>query len=347
MKGLVKYTLGEGDAELRELPEPVPGPGEVKCKVIRAGICGSDMHVYHGEMGCTPPVVMGHEFIGRIVEVGEGVTKYQPGLRVTAEIGHYVCGKCEYCRDGFINMCIDRKSMGYVYDGVFAEYVIIPERDIVPVPESIDPDEAALIEPLACCCRACYDFADINPGKLVVVLGPGPMGQMNAQIAKAMGAKVIVAGTTHSAPRLEMAKKLGADYIIDFQQQDLKAFILSQTGNYGADVVIECSGTDSAVNLGLDILRKEGQLIQFAVHGKPESNINWVKIIQKELRVSGSMSTISHNWPQAVKLLENKQVNLKPLADAVYKLEDWKAAVEKYDSKTAYKVVFDVSPDNG
>lgn len=346
MKGLVKYAPGAGSIELRELPEPAPGPGEVKCKVIRAGICGSDVHVIKGEMGCTPPVVLGHEFVGRIVELGEGVKKYSVGQRVTAEIGHHLCGTCEYCRDSYINMCVERKSMGYVYDGVFAEYVIIPERDIVPVPEEIDANEAALIEPLACCCRACFDFTPIQPGMLVVVLGPGPMGQMNAQIARAMGAKVFVAGTTHSTPRLEMAKKLGADYIVDFQKEDLRAKVLELTGGYGANVVMECSGTDSAVNMGLDILRKEGALIQFAAHAGMGSTIDWLRIFQKELRIYGAMSSISHNCPQAVKLLENHQVNLKPLSDAVYKLEDWEKALEKYDSKTAYKVVFNIGDDN-
>ena len=346
MKALVKCALGQGNAELRDIPEPTPGRGEVKCKVIKAGLCGSDMHVYHGEMGCTPPVVMGHEFIGRIVEVGEGVTKYRAGQRVSAEIGHYVCGKCKFCREGLVNMCVERKSMGYVYDGVFAEYVIIPERDIVLVPESIDATEAALIEPLACCCRACYDFAELSPEKVAVVIGPGPMGQMIAQICKVFGATVIVAGTTRGEQRLALAKQLGADHTVNTQKEDLRALCLSLTDNYGADVVFECSGTDSGVNLGLDALRKEGQFIQFAIHGSADSSVNWVKIIQKELRVYGAMSSVSHNWPQAVKLLEKRQVNLKPLSDSVFKLENWQDAIAKADSKTAYKVVFDIGEDN-
>lgn len=344
MKALVKYAAGEGFAELRDIPEPTPGPGEVKCRVVKAGICGSDMHIYHGTMNSVPPVVMGHEFLGYITEIGENVTKYKPGDRVTAEIGHYVCGTCEYCRDGLPNMCINRKSMGYVYDGVFAEYVIIPERDIVLVPKEIDSVSGMLIEPFACCCRACFDSTKVSAGNVVLVIGPGPMGQMIAQICKANGATVVMSGTTNGEPRLALAKRLGADYTVNVQKEDLGALIKSITNNYGADIVFECSGVGESVNTGMELLRKRGTFVQFANHGKPIT-VNWNTIFSKELHVVGAMSTVNHNYKQAISLLKNGKVDIKPFGETMFKLDDWEAAFAAQASKRAYKVGFDISAD--
>lgn len=345
MKALVKYEKEHGRVELRDIPEPTPGPGEVKCRVVKAGICGSDIHVYHNTMNYTPPVVMGHEFVGYITEVGEGVTQYQPGDRVTAEIGHYVCGTCDLCREGITNMCVNRKSMGYVYDGVFAEYVIVPERDIILVPKEIDSVSAMLAEPLACCCRGCFDFVQIRPGMVVVIFGPGPMGQMIAQICKASGAVVVVAGIERDTERLKLAKELGADYVLNTDQEDLKALVLSLTRGYGADVAFECSESVEAVNTGMDILKKTGAMIQFANHGRPIDGVNWHTIFAKELRIFGAMSAVNHNFRQAVDLLKRQQVNIKPIGDSLFKLEDWQEAIEMYESKQGYKVGFDISPD--
>lgn len=345
MKALVKYEKGRGCAELRNIPEPTPGPGEVKCRVVKAGICGSDIHVYHDTMNYVPPVVMGHEFVGYITEIGEGVTKYQPGDRVTAEIGHYVCGTCDFCREGLPTMCINRKSMGYVFDGVFAEYVIIPERDIVLVPKEIDSVSAMLIEPLACCCRGCFDFTKVRPGMVVVVFGPGPMGQMIAQVCEATGATVVMVGIDNDAERLKLAKELGADYVVNSHHEDLEALVKSLTRGYGADIAFECSESVEAVNTAMDILRKTGTMVQFACHSEPLNGVNWHTIFAKELRIFGAMSAVTHNFQQGVELLKNKQVNIKPIGDSLFQLEDWKDAIALQESKKAYKVGFDISPD--
>lgn len=346
MKALVKYEKGSGNAEIRNISEPIPGPDEVKCRVVKAGICGSDMHVYHGTMNSVPPVVMGHEFIGYITEVGENVKQYHAGQRVSAEIGHEVCGVCDYCRAGLPNMCIDRKSMGYVYDGVFAEYVIIPARDIVLVPDDIDSVEAVLLEPLACACRACFDFADIKAGNVVVIEGAGPMAQMISQVCKAFGTVVVITETQAGAKRMDMAVKLGADHGVNVDEgaEKLEELVMSLTRGYGADIVFECSGSDNAINTGLKLLKKGGQFVQFAV-GTQLSKVDWVNIINKELHVSGAMSSVRRNWIQAIDLLKEGKIDLKPIGDSLFKLDDWKKAFELYESRKAYKVSFDISPD--
>lgn len=345
MKGLVKFEYGPGNAELRTLPVPEPGVGEVRLKVLKAGICGSDMHVYHADsaLSLDPPVVMGHEFVGRIDKLGQGVEGYEPGQKVTSEIGVGVDQSCEYCQDGFTNMCIHRRSIGYVIDGCFAEYIVVPARYLVPVPEEVNNTTAAMIEPLACCCRCCFDVTPIHAGDVVLVMGAGPMGQMNAQVAKACGATVIVADITSGSARLQMAKELGADYVVNVETDDLHALVQSLTHGYGADAAIDCSGSDVGINSCCDELRKEGIFTNFAI-GKPKIEFNMSNVIYREIQVRGSMSTIPHNWKQAVRLLDRGLVNLEPLATE-FKLDDWQDAFDYYDTREGYKIIFNIGED--
>ena len=129
MKALVKYAAGPGNMEIRDVEEPVAGPGQVKIRIVEAGICGSDLHILHSDIAIPvrPPVTTGHEFSGIVESVGEGVTNFKPGDRVVSETAYYYCGKCDYCRDGFYNLCVDRKTLGYWFNGVFTKYTVVPE----------------------------------------------------------------------------------------------------------------------------------------------------------------------------------------------------------------------------
>ena len=151
MKGVMKYQDGPGHVELRDIPEPTPGPGQIKIRVEYAGICGSDLHIYDSNIAITtrPPVVIGHEFSGVVAEVGEGVTDFKPGDRIVAEAVYHYCGKCKYCRDGFYNLCVDKLSFGYVYNGAFERYTIVEQKNAHHLPDEIDLLSAAMLEPLA------------------------------------------------------------------------------------------------------------------------------------------------------------------------------------------------------
>lgn len=346
MRALVKTAMGPGNVEVRDVPEPSAGPGMVKVKVVKAGLCGSDVHeaISRIAIKINPPVTMGHEMIGIVEEVGEGVTRFKPGQKVTAEIGQHVCGVCDFCREGYYNVCIERRILGYWYDGIFAEKVVIPESNVVAVPDSIDFVEGALIEPLACACHMCYDMAEIKPQDVVLISGPGPIGQLTAQVARNFGATVVVTGLAKDRARLDKAKELGAHYVVDVENEDLKALIMDITNGYGVDVVLECSASNEAILTGLALAKKRGYYVQFGL-GEKMVNIDMEAITYKELKFTGSMASRNYNWRRAISLLEAKKVNTEALASEPYSLYDWDKAIEVFQSKEAYKIIIDPNLD--
>ncbi|WP_302395955.1 zinc-dependent alcohol dehydrogenase [Eggerthella sinensis] len=344
MKALRKTEMGAGHVEVQDVPEPTPGPGQVKIKVMRAGLCGSDVHEIHGyaAIKLNVPVTMGHECIGQIVELGEGVTGYEVGQKVTSEVGFHVCGTCDFCVEGYYNICIERQAMGYFHNGVFAEYVVVPARNLVAVPDSVDWVSGALIEPLACVCHMCYDMTRIESGDLVLVTGPGPIGIMAMQVAKSFGATVIVTGIDQDANRLAKAKELGADYVFNVDREDPRPTVDELSGGYGVDVVLECSGSEDAINQGLALCKKRGQFCQFGL-GDAVISFNIEAVVYKEITITASMASRKANWRKAAQLIERGVVNAKAVAADGYALNDWQRAVEVFDGKQSFKLLFDPS----
>ncbi len=338
MKALVKYAAGPGNMEIREIPEPTAKAGEIKIKVAEAGICGSDLHIYHSDIAIpvNPPVVTGHEFSGSIAQVGEGVTGFHVGDRVVSETAYHYCGVCHFCREGFYNLCLERKTLGYWYNGVFTDYVVVPGGRVHKIPDNVSDTAAAMTEPLACVCHAVYDLCKIVPGDLVLVSGPGAIGLMAMQVAKAHGATVVVSGTNIDIPRLEMARKLGADYTVNLQEESLEALINKLSDNYGADVVLECSGAAPAIDTGLKFIKKRGYFTQIGLPGK-KIEFDIEKICYKELHFSGSLGSRNHSWRMALKLLEEGKVVLEPLADTKLPLTEWQTAFERFEKKQGCK----------
>jgi L-iditol 2-dehydrogenase len=208
MKGLFKCAAGDGNMEIRDAGTPKAGPGQVVIEVKAAGICGSDLHIYHWNIAykMKPPFIVGHEFSGVISEVGEGVEGFAKGDRVTAEPSAQICGHCRYCRTGAYNMCSERLVLGYWFDGCFAEYILVAAERLHRLPDNIGFDEGALSEPLACCVHAVHENTGIEVGDLVAVSGPGAIGLLCAQLAKAEGAAVMVIGTAADKERLALAR---------------------------------------------------------------------------------------------------------------------------------------------
>lgn len=342
MKALVKYEYGPGNAELRDMPVPEAGPGEVRIKIMKAGICGSDMHVYHADsqLSLDPPVIMGHEFAGVIDQVGEGVTDFEVGQKASSEIGVGVDQSCEYCQDGNTHMCKRRRSIGYVINGCFTEYIVVPAKYVVPIPDGVSWTSAAMLEPFACICHCLHDVTKVNAGDVVLITGAGPMGQMMSQGVKAYGGTVVVADIDSAKARLEMAKELGADYVVNLDKEDPKELIDRLTNGYGADVAIDCSGATPAINLCVDLLRKKGEFVEFAI-GKSTIEFNMSNVIYREVTVKGSMSTIPRNWKQAARMMAAGLVNLEPLATE-FTLDEWEDAFEYYDAREGYKIIFNI-----
>ncbi|RHW35555.1 zinc-binding dehydrogenase [Oceanobacillus profundus] len=338
MKALVKTELGFGNLEIQDKQEPQAGKDQVKIEVKYAGICGSDIHTYEGHYKVATPVTLGHEFSGEVVEIGEGVTEFKVGDRVTSETTFYICGECEYCNSGDYNLCSHRKGLGSQQDGGFAKYLVARKESVHQLPENVDYQSAAMTEPLACTHHA-IEKTEINTGDLVVVIGPGPIGLLAAQVAKSRGATVIITGLTNDKVRLDKAIEVGIDYTVNTQEEDLKESVHKLTNGYGADVVLECSGAVPAARQGLDILRKKGHYAQVGIFAQSEIQFDLEKIIQKEIRVVGSRSQKSADWEPSLALMNDRKVNAKALVTHEFNITEWDEAYQAIKSGEAIKVL--------
>ena len=342
MKGLVKFEKGPGNLEVRDIAEPMVEAGQVKIEVKAAGICGSDLHIYHSDIAIpvNPPVVIGHEFSGVVVAVGEGVTSCKVGDRVSSETAYAYCGMCHNCKTGRYNLCDQRRTLGYWFNGAFAKYTVVPAGRIHVLPDTISFEEAALLEPAACVTHAVMDLATIQAGDVVLVSGPGAIGLIALQVAKAHGAYVIVSGTSIDAERLEFAKKLGADLTVDVQKEDLLAVVKANTiMGRGADVVLECSGSGRATAAGIEAVKKQGQFVQIGLAGKP-FELNFDRICYKEIKVTGSLGSVWTSWINAINLVATKKLNLKDLASHTFKLDEWEKGFDLFEKKEGLKILF-------
>lgn len=327
--------------EVREMPEPNPAPGQIKVEIHAAGICGSDLHIYHDDIDgipINPPVITGHEFAGVVTAVGENVTRWKIGDRVSSETAYSFCGDCLHCRTGFYNLCNNRRTLGYWYNGAFARYTVVPQERVHRLPENVDFLAGALSEPLACVTHAVMELTRIEAGDVVLVTGPGAIGLLALQVAKAQGATVVVAGTGVDHERLEMAKKLGADYTIDITKEDIAGLIAKLTGGRGADVLLECSGSPKAVDSGIMLTRKAGQYTQIGLFGKP-LQVDFEKICYREIKVTGSLGSTWTSWEKAMQLMSMGKVDTKILASDVFPITEWEKAFEKFEKKEGFKLI--------
>lgn len=328
--------------ELRELEIPDPRHDQVRIKVKRAGICATDIEYWkRGSNRLQLPVVLGHEASGIVDKVGDEVTKFKPGDRVVPQTTYHICGKCRFCREERYNICQARKGIGSKANGAFAEYLVVPESSVMKMPDSMTFEEGAVVEPLACGVHAVAEQIRVPLNATVVVLGPGPIGLLTAQVAKASGARVVVAGLSSDKNRLEFAeKKLGINKVIDIQKQDIKKIIYEMTGNYGADVVVECSGSNSAVNMALDIAAKRGIVVQMGVLSKL-GEIDFSKIMFKELTVIGSLSQKPTAWYTAMDLIIDGKIDVKAVTTHILPLNEWEMAFQIASNQEGLKVLLD------
>lgn len=329
--------------ELREFPIPEPKKGYVRVKVERGGICATDIGYWKfgserlGEL----PVIIGHEGCGTVDKLGEGVTDVKEGDRVIVMTTYEVCGKCKYCREEATNICINRVGIGSKKNGVFAEYVEIPQTSCIKMPDNVSFDEGALVEVLACGVHATREMTTVHMDDVVLVSGPGPIGTLAAMSAKAAGATVILAGLAQDAPRLKIAKEqLGIDYCVDQTKEDLKKLVMDLTDGYGADVCVECAGVYPSFNTCLDLVRKKGTISQMGVFHAPAKELDLYPVLQKEVRIHGSLSQKPTAWHIALDLIAKGKVDVKPLVSDVLKLEQWEEGFEKASNVTGFKVLF-------
>ena len=338
MKAVRKQTEGPGNIALCDIPEPsIDHEDQVKIAVRSSGICGTDLHIRDGDYGINPPVTLGHEICGDVIEVGGAVTRIRRGDRVTVNpTANGACGKCRFCRVGAFYFCPSRASVGSGRDGGFADYLVVPSDIVFPLPDTVTYDTGALVEPFACCVNAVCQKSDISPGSVVLVCGPGPIGLMCAALAVRSGAQVVVAGTDADSDRLETASELGVLATVDVSQTDVVDLTRVLSDGYGADVVIDCGGTQGSVSQCLLAAANMGQYTQVALIDHP-FEIDWGRIIYKQLRVQGTIGSDRPSWDRAYHLVRTGQIDLGQFISHRHGLEDWEIAFANADEKRGLK----------
>lgn len=337
MLAVRKLARGVGNVELREVQTPSAGPGQVVIEVEAAGICGTDVHIYLDEFVTTPPVTIGHEFAGRVVEIGTGVAGWAIGDRVTSETYFYTCGRCLQCRRGRPNLCRERRSIGSREDGAFARFIRVPATNLHRVPDGLSLESASFTEPLACVVHGVTDVAQVRAGDRVAIAGPGPIGLLALQLAMAGGAEVVMLGAEGDATRLEAALGLGAVGALDVTGTDNAHAAVADLLGDEPDLVIECSGAGPAAPMLLDLVARGGRYCQMGLFGR-EVSLNLDAVCYKELTLTGTNATVPTAWPRALHLLATGQIQTAPLITHRFPLTEWEDALSAARSKAGIKI---------
>lgn len=339
MQALVRYDAEPGALELRAMPDPVPGPDQVLLKVHAAGVCGSDLEACHSRAKYPLPVIPGHEFSGVVEKVGDAVTAYKPGDRVTSETHAYICGRCALCRTGNYNLCPERHGFGFLANGAFAPYVAVPERCLHRVPDDVDLAEAAMTEPLSVAYNALVRKSRILPGDNVAVIGAGAIGLMCVQIARVSGASnIVLAGLSHDAGRMKVGSELGATHTVNVESDSLEDVVRGLGDGLGADLVVDAAGPAAAVTQAMSVVRPNGQITKIAWGPKP-LNASLDPLIAKAVNLQGVFSHTWDTWEHALRLMESGQVRLGPMITHRLGLEDWRKAYDSVEDRSATKAL--------
>jgi L-iditol 2-dehydrogenase len=341
MQALVKTQRGKGFLEIRTVSDPVPADHEVLIEVKAAGICGTDLHIQEDRFHYNPPVILGHEFSGEILATGKNVAGYMPGDRVVAEPHRGGCGACRYCLTGEVEVCLDKRAIGYKIDGCFCSRVAIPATSLHRIPADVTFAQAALTEPLAVVVKAVLERTVIEPEDFVVVLGCGPIGILAAAAAKAEGARaVLITGTDGDEKlRLPAARQMGIDHTLNVQKEDALARVATLTGGAGADVVVEASGAAPAIRQAFDLIKIDGRICGLGLSGRETVELPWDLAIKKAARLVCSFSSNWTSWERALSLMAGRKVKIDPLISASYPLAEWQEAFEKLSRLEAIKIL--------
>lgn len=326
--------------EIREMtfPEKI-GENDVLIRVKSCGVCGTDVHIYHGEEGSAPvnpPVVLGHEFSGIVVRTGSSVTSFAEGDHVCVDPNIY-CGACRPCQLGKKQNCRHLYALGVNTNGGFAEYCICPATNVFHINDDTDFDEAAMVEPLACAIHG-IDRVNLAMGQNVLIIGGGPIGLIMVQLARLKGAARVILSEPVKQRR-DIGLQVGADAVIDPVHEDLKQRILEITGIEGVDAVIECVGKPIAAKQAIEAAGFGASVLLFSVPA-PGSTIelSLMDIYKKELIVMGSIINPDTHL-QAVELINSKRIEIKKLITHKYGIDNLYEAIKKQMSGDSIKVI--------
>ena len=308
--------------EIADLPRPSPGNGEVLVSVAACGICGSDVHGYDGSSGRRiPPIIMGHEAAGTIAALGDSVSGFAVGDRVTFDSTIF-CGACSNCRRGDVNLCDHRQVLGvscseFRRPGAFAEFVAVPSRILYRLPESLSFSEAAMLEAVSVALHG-VSLAEVSPGSTALVLGAGMIGLLTLQALRAAGCSRVFAADL-DLTRLKLARDVGATAVLS-SESDVVEQVMQLTGGVGVDLAIEAVGRNETVKASIESVRKGGTVVLVG-NISPEVTLPLQKVVTRQIRLQGSCAS-SGEYPRAIELLASGAIQVKPFITAVAPLED-------------------------
>ncbi len=339
MLAVRKPAADAGEVVLQTVSRPQPAPGQVRIAVTGAGICGTDQHILDGDYYSRPPVTLGHEVAGRVDSVGAGVTAGWIGALVAPETAFATCGQCRWCRGGRPMLCAERVSIGSGVDGGFAESVVVPARNLHQLPDWLDDRAAALMEPLACACNSLLDPGRVEPGDVVVVIGAGPVGLLAAQVARAAGGIVRIAGMRSDLERLSIARDLGFP-THNIEEPDDREALDALGRSRSIDEILECAGAGAAVASAIRLLRPGGRLVQMGLLAGDVA-VPFGDIVTRELQVTAGFGSSPAAWRRAVRLVEERAVRLEPLVSHVFPLREHASAFDCFARRDGLKTIFD------
>lgn len=327
MRAVVKYGRQPGNVAVQEVADPTISPDQVLVEVGAVGVCGSDIHLWHENQSWTIqcPVILGHEWAGTIVEVGENVAGWTVGERVAVETAAFVCGQCSYCLTGAYHMCPHRKGYGNLIDGAMTRLVAVRPSILHRIHGGVSFVHAAMTEPACVATQALTVNSRIKPGDTVVIQGAGTIGIMALQIARISGAgTIIMLGTDVDTQRMEVAQELGAHYTVNVQRDDASALVRSLGDGYGADMVVDCTGVSVALKQAMELVRPLGSIIKIGWGPQP-LNFSLDPLVGKAATLQGSFSHTYATWERVLQLMATGQLNLDPMIGGVYPLDEWEA----------------------
>jgi L-iditol 2-dehydrogenase len=345
MKALVKTRPGVGNAGIVDVPVPRIGHAEVLIKVHYCGICGTDIHILNDEFKNEPPVILGHEFSGEIVRIGSNVRGWKIGERVVCELHARACRRCYLCLGGNFHVCPRKKIIGAQVDGAFAEYTKVPSWLLHSIPANVPYEFAAITEPTAICCHALYQRTNVGSADCVVIFGAGPIGIIATMILRSAGVKrIILAGTSSDEKvRFRIARDAGAHEVINVQRENLWRVVSSRTNGRGADMIIEASGSVSAIDAAMEVVRKKGSIVVLGVTKEDNIPVGWHRGMFKEIDLLFSFSSNHADWERALNLISRGKVLANKIISNVIPLNDWQKGFEMLASGMVVKTLIKIS----
>ena len=338
MDALIKTAPGVG-LELGRVPVPQPGPGEVLIKIHKTAICGTDVHIYNwdpwSQEHIKPPMVIGHEYVGEVAQLGAGVTGLHVGQRVSGE-GHITCGHCRNCHTGNIQWCKDTQGVGVDRAGAFAEYVCIPASNVIIIDENLPEDVVAFFDAFGNAAHTALMWDLV--GEDVLITGAGPIGIMAAGICKYAGARRVVI-TDVNEYRLDLARKMGADAAVNVSKEDLTAVMSKQGLVEGFDVGLEMSGNGMALNQMIDSMRNGGKIALLGISNKPIP-MNMNTLIGKGLTLQGIYGRHLDNWHQMSYMVQGG-LDVSPVITHRFHYTEFEKGFEAMNSGMSGKVILD------